>query len=54
MRRFHPAFVAAREKATRWIGVGPVLGLTPLPLGLVLMRYVIQLRQFNVLPRRTH
>ena len=45
------ASVPAREQSTRWIGVvGLVLGSTPLPLGVVLMRIVIQLRHFTLLP----
>lgn len=45
------ASVPVREKSTRWIGgVGLILGLTPLPLGIVMMRIVIQLRHLTILP----
>jgi cbb3-type cytochrome oxidase subunit 1 len=45
------SFVAVRRQGTRWSGVaGLILGLTPLPLGVVLLRYVIQLRHLVDLP----
>jgi hypothetical protein len=45
------SLVAVRQEATRLAGIaGLVLGLTPFPLGLVLLRYVVQLRHLELLP----
>jgi hypothetical protein len=43
--------VAVREPGTRWAGVvGLFLGLSPLPLGVVLLRYVQGIRHLVFLP----
>src|SRR5262245_39489303 len=45
------SFVAIRHEGTRWSGVaGIVVGLSPLPLGMILMECVIRLRQLVILP----
>jgi hypothetical protein len=45
------SLVAVREPGTRWAGVvGLFLGLSPLPLGVVLLRYVQGIRHLVFLP----
>ena len=45
------SLMAAREPETRWAGVaGLVLGVLPFPLGLVLLRYVLEIKQLVLLP----
>jgi hypothetical protein len=45
------AFIAVRQPGTRWLGaIGLVLSLTPFPLGVIILRHVIELKHFVILP----
>ena len=45
------AFLAVREKRTRWAGIiGLILAVSPLPLGVTLSMWVLKTRHLIILP----